>query len=349
MWQGRKVLVTGGASFIGSHLVDRLLELEADVLVVDNMSSGKLTNLPQQYVSQGRFHLYNKDLRNPAVARSSMVEREVVFHLAANHGGRGYVDSHELECAGNMILDQVVMHAASDSRHVKYVVNASSACVYPTGLQNVGEDLLTEEDVRHLGNGYEADHMYGWAKLMGEFVMNECIKAKRFRGTSLRYFTVYGPRMGVSHAVGAWIMKVIARQDPFIIWGDGQQTRSWIYVGDVVEATIAAAENLMLDQEEITGEYTPQAINVGSPQHIKVIDAALNVLNMTGHECRIDFDESQPTGPRHRAADVGLAGDSLDWQPTTSWAVGLKKTIEWFYNTYTPEQAAFMLTKLKER
>lgn len=357
MWEGRKVLVTGGASFIGSHLVRRLIELEAKVLVVDNMSSGKLDNLP---VYRKGLDFRRGDLRTPQTARAAMVDREVVFHLAANHGGRGYVDTHEIQCAGNMILDQVVLHAASESRHVKYVVYASSACVYPMFMQDYNyvqdgtiRDTLEE---RHVGPPYDADHMYGWAKLMGEMLMEKCIDAEMFHGTSLRYFTVYGPRMTVSHAIGAWIAKARAHRDPFIIWGDGEQTRSWIYVDDVVEATIAAAENIIMDKEVNSGDMTPPAINVGSPQHVKVIDAALLVLGAAERRegkdwpgVRIAYDVMQPQGPRHRAADIGLAEDALSWKPSRGFADGIGNVVDWFYDKYTREQAERLLMKLKER
>ena len=360
MWSGKKVLVTGGASFIGGHLVDKLLLLGADVLVVDNMSSGSLDNLPIEHMTKN-YRLRKADLRDKSVAISSMVEREVIFHLAADHGGRGYVDSHEIQCATNMTLDQAVMNAAASSRHVKFVVNASSACVYPVGLQTDKweGDRLAENDVtRWMGGekfGYDADHMYGWAKLMGEMVMNAHMDNGAFHGTSLRYFTVYGPRMGVSHAIGAWVAKARAQQDPFIIWGDGQQTRSWIYVDDVVEATVAAAENLMLDSYTNTAELTPRAINVGSPEHVKIVDAALLVMEQVTrqqnpeYECRIDFDRGQPTGPRHRAADVERAYDHLNWEPTTKLRDGIAKTIDWYFNKYSVEEAEQQLTKLKDR
>src|SRR6266508_1474753 len=125
-WNGRMVLVTGGASFIGSHLVDALLKRGARVRVVDDLSSGRLNNV-EAYVKEGRLELLQNDLRDSGVAERAVEGISVVFHLAADHGGRGYVDLHQAACATNLALDGGLFLAAREAG-VQKVVFASSGC-----------------------------------------------------------------------------------------------------------------------------------------------------------------------------------------------------------------------------
>jgi len=125
-WTGCRVLVTGGASFIGSHLVEGLLELGARVRVVDDLSSGKFENI-QTHVESGRVQFTKADLRSAGVAERAVHRMSVVFHLAADHGGRGYVDLHQAACATNLLLDGLVFRACHQAG-VDRVVYASPGC-----------------------------------------------------------------------------------------------------------------------------------------------------------------------------------------------------------------------------
>ena len=128
-WQGIRVLVTGGASFIGSHLVDALVLRGAQVTVVDDLSSGRLENL-QSHVDAGDITFIEGDLRLQDTADSAVSGQSCVFHLAADHGGRGYIETHEANCASNVLLDGLVFNACV-ANGVQQIVYASSGCVYP--------------------------------------------------------------------------------------------------------------------------------------------------------------------------------------------------------------------------
>src|SRR5260370_18556603 len=132
-WTNQNVLVTGGASFIGSHLSDALVKLGAKVRVVDDLSSGKLENI-EEHVRARRIEFFRADLSAQDVAEKAVRDISVVFHLAAAHGGRGYVDLHQAACATNLLLDGLVFRACHQAK-VHKGVYASSACVYPNGLQ----------------------------------------------------------------------------------------------------------------------------------------------------------------------------------------------------------------------
>ena len=180
-WKNCKVLVTGGASFIGSHLVDALVARGAQVRVVDNLSSGLLENI-QAHVENGRIEFMQEDLLNPEVARRTAEGMQVVFHLAADHGGRGYIATHPVECSTNMILDGLVSRGCHQAG-VEKVVFASSGCVYPTSKQmDPEEKVYLKEDM--VTPPYEADDLYGWAKLMAELTLKA-------------YYEQYGMKLAV--------------------------------------------------------------------------------------------------------------------------------------------------------
>ena len=329
-WQGRKVLVTGGASFIGSHLVDALVARGAQVRVVDDLSSGKLENI-KHHLTNGAIEFVQADLREPGVTRMALKGTDVVFHLAADHGGRGYVDTHQAGPASNLHLDGLVFWEALKAG-VEKVVFASSGCVYPNYLQGDPdkEIYLTEDLVKP---PYDADNMYGWAKLMGELTLQAYHREYGLKAASCRYFTVYGPRAKENHAVIAMIAKAFVGQNPFEVWGTGEQIRNWTYVDDIVEGTILAAEKI----DDGT------AINLGTMERIRVLDAAKMVLEMTGHHARIVTRPEMPTGPLNRVADNRLAKELLGWEPKVSFREGLKRTIEWYFANKDREQVRRIL------
>jgi len=262
----------------------------------------------------------------------------VVFHLAADHGGRGYVDLHQAACAANMALDGMVFQACRRAR-VDKVVFASSGCVYPNHLQtDPGQLLYLTEDM--VGPPYDADNMYGWAKLMGEMTLRAYGRDWGLKSASCRYFTVYGDRGHENHAVIAMIARAFVKQDPFVVWGNGEQIRNWTHVSDIVAGTILAAERI----DDGT------AINLGTMERARVIDAVREVLRYTGHQARIELHPEMPTGPMNRVADNALGRKLLGWEPQVEFMHGLHRTIDWYFSTKDPEAIRRTLdTRLTER
>jgi nucleoside-diphosphate-sugar epimerase len=321
-WKRKTVLVTGGASFIGSHLVERLVQLGARVRVADDLSSGRRENLD---AVADRIDFRLGDLRNREFALRVAQECEVVFHLAASHGGRGYIDTHPADCASNLALDGTVF-AAAHQAGAERICFASSACVYPTFLQAERTDgrfvYLREEwaDPFRRDAAF-SDGEYGWAKLMGEMALRAYHKQYGLKSVSCRLFTVYGERENESHAVIALIAKAFVRMDPFEIWGTGEQDRNFTYVGDIVEGMIRAAAQI----------EDASAINIGTAEHVKIRGTAEMIFEEIGWWPKGVFcDTSKPVGVFSRAADLTRLKERLGWEPSVSFREGLRRTIHWY-------------------
>lgn len=330
-WENTRVLVTGGASFIGSTLVDALAERGAKIRVADNLSSGKIDNL-QSHRKDVEF--IECDLLDAKSVLAAVVGMDIVFHLAADHGGRGYVDLHQTACSTNFILDGLVFRACCDSG-VQKVVYASSGCVYPNDLQTDPRQVLylTEDKA---GPPYDADNMYGWAKLMAEMTLQAYYRERGMKCVSCRYFTVYGERGHENHAVIAMIARAFVKQDPFVVWGNGEQIRNWTYVGDIVSGTIRAAE--------VIDDGTP--VNLGTMERTRVLDAVNEVCRYTGHKPRIELHPEMPTGPMNRVADNSRAKKLLGWEPQMKFRDGLHRTIDWYFRTKNRRQVQQMLEEI---
>jgi nucleoside-diphosphate-sugar epimerase len=336
-WESRKALVTGGASFIGSTLVDALLARGAAVRVVDDFSSGVLRNIEDK-VDDGSVELVRGNLLDPDVSRRAVDGVDVVFHLAADHGGRGYVDLHQYACSTNLGLDAILFKSVLDAG-VEKVVYASSGCIYPLYLQaDIGETLYLTEDMEK-APGYDPDGLYGLAKAAAELTLRAMHEEFGVKTASCRYFTVYGPRGVENHAVIAMIARAFLRQDPFNVWGNGEQIRNWTYVDDIVEGTIRSAENI----DDGT------AVNLGTMERVRVLDAVKMVCDMAGYDPEIVLQPDKPTGPMNRVADNTLAKKLLDWEPQVLFEQGLRRTYDWYVATKDPEEVRaifeFMLTE----
>jgi nucleoside-diphosphate-sugar epimerase len=327
-WKKKKVLVTGGASFIGSHLCEQLVQRGAKVRVAENFSSGE-----RNHLAHIECETFEGDLLDPSFCSKVTKGIEVVFHLAADHGGRGYIDSHQVQCSTNLILDgQVFRHAHQNG--VEKIIFASSGCVYPTSAQmDVGKEVFLYEDM--VTPPYEADDLYGWAKLMAELTLKAYHQQYGIGTASCRYFTVYGPRCTENHAVMAMIARGYLKLDPFEVWGDGEQIRNWTYVDDIVSGTIAAAENIS----------DGTAVNLGTMERIKVKECAHQVIETLNPSASIKLLTEKPTGPLNRVASNVLAKELLDWTPDTKFSDGLQKTIDWYIDSKSTEQAMIDLAK----
>lgn len=323
-WSNERVLVTGGASFIGSHLVEDLVAEGADVRVADDFSSGTHENLDAVV---GDIEVLEGNLKDRSFARTASEDIDTVFHLAADHGGRGYISNYPANCATNMALDNVVYETAVNNG-VDRITFASSACTYPTDIQQerqrLREDMISFDE---RGGAY-ADEVYGWAKLMGERSLQAYHEQYDIDASSVRIFTAYGPRENETHAIVALMAKAFAGQDPFQIWGDGEQTRNFTYVKDITRALRLASENIT----------DASAVNAGISDYITINEAAEAIFDyLDWRPDEINYMTDKPEGVRHRAADTTRAKEVLGWEPEYSLQDGVKATLDWYTEHRDPE------------
>lgn len=315
-----RMVVTGGASFIGSHLVERLLSFGAFVTVLDNFTSGSREYLQ----AHTNLQIIDCDLRNKIEAGKYLRKNDFIFHLAAIHGGRGFIDTQESEILQNFAIDNNVFQVAAENQ-VSIIVSASSACAYPVTLQeNFGTSLLKEMDanIHEPGKAFP-DGVYGWVKLIGELQLETISKSSKILGRAARIFTSYGPRENESHAATALIAKALLKFDPYPIWGSGEQLRNFTFVDDTVEGLL----RLGMLPESIKF----QACNIGGEKQYSVNEFIQNVFEQINWWPReIKRDLSAPIGVNARASDNNLTRDILNWEPNIALSEGISKTIEWY-------------------
>lgn len=330
-WTRKKVVITGGAGFIGANLCERLLSRGADVTVVDKLqlASGslawnrKLTRLEEIFSKHGlsKIPLEICDLQTEKHKFQTVCQgADAVFHLSAVFGGREFVDTKQADCSKMLAIDHNAIEAASEAG-VRSFHYASSACVYPNSLQKDRGYLLKEDDVLTTGEGWRSsDNLYGFAKLMGELQCQVFHKEKGLRTSACRYLTVYGPgEFDTSHAISALIERALDKEDPYAVWGTGNQERGFTYVDDIAEGSILACEKIA----------DGTAINLGWDKRYSMKEVAEMILELTDLRAKMVFDTSKPEGPFSRALDIKRAAKLLGWKPEVDLKEGLERTVRW--------------------
>jgi nucleoside-diphosphate-sugar epimerase len=319
---GNKVItVTGGASFIGSNLVDVLLDIGARVRVIDDFSSGKREHLQ----SHPNLELVEADLKLKDQVDRALVGSAVLFHLAAVHGGRGFIETQQSAMLANFAIDYNVFSRALTA-NIGMIVHASSACAYPLDLQESESELnfLREEQasMEEASTSFP-DGVYGWTKLGGEYQLETIVKGTGTKGRSARIFTAYGERENESHAAIALAAKALLHADPYPIWGSGQQTRNFTYVGDTVTGL------LLLGSDSRDVEF--DVFNVGTSDHVKVIDFVREIFTAIQWEPQeLDLQLDKPVGVASRASDNSKMMTAFNWAPGTSIQEGIRRTLSWY-------------------
>ena len=220
---------------------------------------------------------------------------------------------------------------------------ASSACVYPVGLQDqaTSRALLREDhcNFEEAGRTFP-DGEYGWAKLMGELQLRAFHKQFGLDAIACRIFTAYGERENESHAVIALIAKALAELDPYPIWGDGSQTRNFTYVGDTVKGLALAGMAI----------HGFDVVNIGSPMHTTVNELVEGIFDATEFRpVTIERQLDKPVGVRSRAADCTKSWDLLGWYPDTPIKDGIRRTVDWYRSTASPERLSQLDALLMSR
>lgn len=316
-WKNKRVCVTGGASFIGSHLTERLVGLGAKVTVVDDFSTGRMEFL-KDVAEKPNLVILQGDLKEPKFTNMVLKGKEYVFHLAAVHGGREFISKYPADCCQSLQINENVLRQCVGAK-VKKIIFSSSVCVYPKSIQIEGEIPVKEKDVE-MNGFYAPDDMYGWTKLTMEKALRAYLRQYKLKSSILRYTTVFGPRENATHAIIALIKRALRHEDPYLVWGSGNQARDWIYVDDVVTGTLLAGEKI--------DDADP--INLVGTEMITIRNLTGRIFDKVSWKPKkVVYDHSKPEGPKKRLISGDKATNLLSFKPSVSFDEGLERTIKW--------------------
>lgn len=314
-----RAIVTGGAGFIGSHLVDYLVNQKAEVIVVDDLSRGKIENL---YKSIEEIEFIQHDLSKRSRALESIKNADICFHLASLVGGVLKMSTNQAMSSIIPVVDRNVLDACV-LNGIPSFLYTSTACAYPVTLQDEAHEnyFLREDDVLPA----HPESVYGWAKLFGEQVATRYHKEHGLHVAIVRDFNVYGTREDTnpetSHVIPALVKRAVERQDPYVVWGTGRQSRSFVHVSDVIEGMYLAGMKIK--------DATP--INLGTEERIKISRLANLILEVSGFKPQqVVFNHEMPMGVFTRAPDALRAHDLLGWSPKVALKDGIGEMVEWY-------------------
>jgi UDP-glucose 4-epimerase len=308
----KNILVTGGAGFIGSHVVDLLLGEGGSVRVIDNFINGKIENI-SHHRKNTRFELIKGDIRERASVKKAIYGMDIVFHLAClgvRHSIKYPYENHQVNAEGTII----VLQEARKAKINKFVHCSSSEVYGPAQYVPMDETHPTFPCT-----------VYGASKLAGEAYARAYWKAYDFPTITIRPFNTYGPRSHYEGNAGEMIPKSIIRALnglPILIFGDGKQTRDFSYVEDMAKAIVETSQN----DNMVGGTF-----NIGNEMEITINDVAKKICQL----CAIPFNQIQhidnrPGDVLRLFSDSKVFKNATQWKPEILFDLGLLKTIEWF-------------------
>lgn len=303
-----KIVITGGAGFIGSHIAEYWGGSGADVHIIDNLRSGFEKNLIGiENVTLHKGSITNRDLTDEVLENA-----DYVFNLAALISVPESLEKPG-ECIDINVMGLLNVLESAKKQGVKKVVHSSSAAVY-------GDDPRLPKDV---GMKPKPQTPYGVTKLDGEYYLQMYKEQYGVNTTSLRYFNVFGPRQDpksqYAAAIPIFVFKAL-RNEEITIHGDGEQTRDFVYVKDVVNANVLAAKN-----EEVSGVF-----NVANEKAISINELAKLIIKTTNSSSKIIYEDPRPGDIKHSLASIKETKESLNFNPSHDLISSLETTIKYF-------------------
>jgi UDP-glucose 4-epimerase len=316
-----KILVTGGAGFIGSHLVEALLVGGHDVFVIDNLSTGRLENI-EPFVGQPHFGFAIETITNQIVMDRLVSECDLIFHLAAAVGVKLIVQEPVRTIETNVMATEIVLKTAF--RYRKKVLLASTSEVYGKGVSFP----FKEDDDIVLGSTTHPRWAYAASKMVDEFLSLAYHRQFRLPIVIFRLFNTIGPRQTGRYGmvVPSFVRQALAGK-PITVYGDGQQSRCFCDVSDTVRALILLAEN---------PEAEGQLFNVGGTEEITILELAERIIQLTNSNSPIEFvPYAKAYGPdfedmSRRVPDTTKIKNTVDWSPQVSLQDMLLKVIDYY-------------------
>ncbi len=319
-WRNKKVLVTGGGGFIGSHLVEELVKREACVRVADYFNSNASKNLKKV---KTEIELIEKDLNDFKNCLAVSKDQEIVLNLAAKVGGVEFNRKYP----GTLLRDNTIvgfnMLEASRLNKAERFLVVSSACVYPRHCT-----IPTPEEEGFKDNPEPTNLGYGWAKRILEIQAQVYSQEFGMKIAIIRPFNTYGPRNCFdperAHVIPALIMRIFNGENPLNVWGDGEQSRAFLYVEDLVEGLLKTIEKYPV--------CSP--LNIGTAEEIKIKDLVKLIIRLSGKNPEILFDTSRPSGQPRRNCATAKAKEMIGFVAKINIEEGIKRTIEWYKNEF---------------
>ena len=307
----KRILVSGGAGFIGSHLCTRLVNEGHDVICLDNFFTGSKDNI-KHLMGNHHFEVVRHDVTYPYSA-----EVDEIYNLACPASPIHY--QHDpIQTAKTSVMGAINMLGLAMRLDAK-ILQASTSEVY-------GDPIIHPQPESYWGNvnpvGYRS--CYDEGKRCAETLFMDYYRQNQTRIKIIRIFNTYGPRMlpNDGRVVPNFIIQALNNED-ITIYGDGKQTRSFQYIDDLIEGMV----RMMDTEDDFTGP-----INIGNPNEFPVLELAERVIRMTGSTSKIVFKPLPTDDPKQRQPDIKLAKEKLGWQPTVELEDGLKRMIEYFKN-----------------
>ena len=302
-----RILVTGGAGFIGSHLCERLLKEGHEVLCLDNLFSGSKKNI-LHLLDNKNFEFIRHDIVQPI-----LLEVDIIYHLACP-ASPVYYQMNPVKTIKTNVMGTINMLGLA-KRVKARILLASTSEVY--GNPTVHPQ---REDYWGNVNPIGPRSCYDEGKRVAECLMFDYHRQNNVDIRVVRIFNTYGPRMAVNdgRVISNFIVQAL-KGEPLTVYGDGSQTRSFCYVDDMVEGIIRAMES----------DYIGP-INLGNPEEITILELAEKIISLTGSKSKIEFKPLPPDDPVRRRPDISLAKKVLNWEPKVPLEEGLKRTIEYF-------------------
>lgn len=303
-----KILVTGGAGFIGSHLCDYLIDKGHDVLCIDNLFSGNKDNI-RHLLGHPYFEFIRYDLIQPFFA-----EVDQIYHLACPASPVHY-QYNPIKTTKTNVMGTINMLGLA-KRVKARILLASTSEVY-------GNPTIHPQPETYWGhvNPIGIRSCYDEGKRVAETLMMDYHRQNGVDIKIVRIFNTYGPRMAIDdgRVISNFIVQALKGED-FSVYGDGTQTRSFCYVSDLVEGVVC-----MMERDDFIGP-----INLGNPTELSILEIANKILLITGSQSRMVFKPLPPDDPDRRCPDITLAKKVLNWAPRVSLDEGLGKTIQYF-------------------
>ena len=305
-----KVLVTGGAGFIGSNIVKLLISKGHDVTVLDNLSSGYIENI-KKWIESDSISFINGDIREKESAEAATKDQDVVFHLAASVGRQRSIDDPIIDSSTNL-LGTVNILEGMRKNNVKKIVYSDSAAIF-------GELLSDTIDEEHPQN---ADSPYGVSKLAAEKMILAYTGIYDITAVCLRYFNIYGinQRFDQYGNVIPIFAQRIFSGEPITIYGDGEQTRDFVNVADVARANMLAAEY----------SKGTEIFNLGSGTSITINRLAEMMQDIAGIHVGVNYAPERPADVKHCKANSAKAESMLGFSTSVGLEQGLTEYIRWF-------------------